>query len=79
MSQRDTYRGITVYFCPLRKSCTEIFCRQLERPSTFQWEKPIFGTALDIVDEYPKGRIMHLRSEFYSYYSGEMFSHCLDF
>ena len=43
-------------------------------PTTFLWEKPILRTALDIVDEYPKGRIMHLRNEFYSYSLGEAFS-----
>ena len=31
------------------------------------------------MDEYPLGRMMHLRSEFYSYSPGEMFSQCLDF
>ena len=79
MSQQGSYRDIAVYFCPPRKLCIEIFCRLLERPCTFQWEKPIFRTALDLVDEYPKERIMHLRSEFYCFSPAEMFSHCLDF
>ena len=31
------------------------------------------------MDEYPKGKIMHLESEFYPFSPGEMFSHCLYF
>ena len=55
------------------------FLQIAETPIHFQWEKPIFKTVLDLVDEYPKGTIMHLRSEFYSYSPGEMFLRCLGF
>ena len=61
-------------FVPRANLGLKFFYRGLECPSTFQWEKPIFRTALDIVDEYPKGRMMHLRSEFYSYSLNEVFS-----